>query len=34
VGWYDPLVGTRLPVVQGGERLPQDAVIVGHWSQP
>ena len=34
VGWYDPLVGTRLPVVRGGERLPQDVVIVGNWSQP
>jgi hypothetical protein len=34
VGLYDPVAGTRLPVVRGGERLPQDAVIVDRWSQP
>jgi hypothetical protein len=33
VGWYDPITGARLPVVRGGERLPQDAVSVGVWSR-
>jgi hypothetical protein len=34
VGWYDPLTGARLPAMRDGERLPQDAVTVGTWSQP
>ena len=33
VGWYDPTTGARLPVMLGGERLPQDAVSVGVWSR-
>ncbi len=33
-GWYDPTTGTRLPAMQEEKRLPQDAVIVGTWSQP
>ncbi len=34
VGWYDPATGVRLPAVREGERLPQDAVVVGTWSHP
>jgi len=34
VGWYDPTTGVRLPAMQEEERLPQDAVVVGTWSQP
>jgi len=34
VGWYDPVTGARLPAVQEGQRLPQDAVVVGTWFRP
>ncbi len=34
VGWYDPATGARLPAVREEKRLPQDAVVVGTWSQP
>jgi hypothetical protein len=33
-GWYDPVTGARLPAVWEGKRLPQDAVVIGTWSQP
>lgn len=34
VGWYDPGTNTRLPAMQGEERWPQDAVVVGTWAGP
>ncbi len=34
VGWYDPATGVRLPAVQEGRRLPQDAAVIGTWSPP
>jgi hypothetical protein len=34
VGWYDPITGERLPAMQDGERLPQDAAFVDALSWP
>ena len=34
VGWYDPITGERLPSMQDGERLPQDAAFIDTWSWP
>ena len=34
VGLYDPVSGVRLAAIKGGERLLQDAVLVGTWAHP